>query len=147
MAYEQSSVRNVTFSSQPPASAFSVACGPVGKLISPVPAADSGLPRRIGSPKRSRQRRVVLELIRRGGRRKRRWNWLICGCSEWPRPVSLVQFQRLRVRIRTTMNARRQVIQRLKSVAWTGIAVLFARLFSFGLFVFAARSMSQEDNA
>src|SRR4051794_10819467 len=42
---------------------------------------------------------------------------------------------------------RRQVFQRLKSVAWTGIAVLCARLLSFGLFVFAARTMSQEDNA
>jgi O-antigen/teichoic acid export membrane protein len=42
---------------------------------------------------------------------------------------------------------RRQVFQRLKSVAWTGIAVLCARLLSFGLFVFAARAMPQEDNA
>ena len=45
------------------------------------------------------------------------------------------------------ISARRQVIRRLKSVAWTGFAVLFARLLSFGLFVFAARTMSQQDNA
>jgi O-antigen/teichoic acid export membrane protein len=45
------------------------------------------------------------------------------------------------------MSARGQVIQRLKSVAWTGLAVLLARILSFSLFVFAARTMSQEDNA
>ena len=45
------------------------------------------------------------------------------------------------------MSARGQVIQRLKSVAWTGLAVLLARALSFSLFVFAARTMSQEDNA
>src|ERR1700759_4019122 len=45
------------------------------------------------------------------------------------------------------MSPSRQVIQRLKSVASTGIAVLLARFCSFGLFVLAARKMSQEDNA
>ena len=57
------------------------------------------------------------------------------------RPVHGAQYRRpMTVR-------RRQVFQRLKSIASTGIAVLCARLLSFGLFVFAARTMSQEDNA